>query len=352
MVDTAKSTPRKTQGPLAPAVGMVRVNPLAGLAQLMRDLGHDPRPAFARQELVPEDFSDPDAEISFSRAGKLLASCVAETGCRHLGLLLGQRISPSSLGVPGYLLYTASDVRAALVDLVRHFDLHDRGAVLTLDTNARGTYLGYSIYLPDVAAADQIYDLSIAVECNIMRSLCGTDWNPSEVRLARGAPGDITPYRRFFQAPIHFDADRSALVFESRWLDHPISSSNPMLHRHLEKEAESLHAEQSADLVGQLRGLIRGSLAIRKADAPHVARQLGLHERTLNRRLHQAGTSFRRELKAVRYQVAQELLANTQLSLSRIAAALNYADTSAFIRAFKQWSGVPPGDWRRRSGHS
>jgi len=336
----------------ASATGLVRVGPLMGLAQLVRDLGHDPRPAFARQNLTPDEFSDPDSEISFVRAGKLLASCVSETGCPHLGLLMGQRISPSSLGIPGYLLQTARDVRAALVDLVRYFDLHDRGAVLTLETNARATCLGYAIYLPEVQAADQVYDLSIAVECNIMRSLCGTDWSAEEVRLARSTPREVKPYEDFFQAPIHFDADRSALVFPSRWLDHPVSSSNPMLHRHLEKEAESLHAEQPADLVGQLRGLIRGALAIRKADAPHVARQLGLHERTLNRRLNQAGTSFRQELKTVRYQVAQELLANTQLSLSRIAAALNYAETSAFIRAFKQWSGVPPGDWRRRPGRS
>ncbi|MGD8636690.1 MAG: AraC family transcriptional regulator [Gammaproteobacteria bacterium] len=64
-----------------------------------------------------------------------------------------------------------------------------------------------------------------------------------------------------------------------------------------------------------------------------------------------AGTSFRRELKAVRYQVARELLANTKLPLARIAAALNYADTSAFIRAFRQWSGIPPAAWRRRHGH-
>jgi AraC-like DNA-binding protein len=350
VIHKANSTPRPARGPHAPAVATVRASPLVGLAQLVRDLGHEPGPAFAREGLAPADLADPDAEISFSRAGRLLASCVSATGCRQLGLLLGQRISPSSLGIPGYLLHTARDVRAALLDLVRHFDLHDRGAVLTLDTNEVATFLGYAIYLPEVPAADQIYDLSIAAECNVMRELCGSDWSPSEVRLTRGVPEDITPYRRFFRAPIHFDADRSALVFPSRWLDHPVSSSNPMLHRHLEKEAEILHAEQPGTLVEQLRGLLRGSLATKKADAPHVARQLGLHERTLNRRLRQAGTSFRQELQGVRYQVAQELLVNTRLSLSRIAAALNYSDTSAFVRAFRQWSGMSPGDWRRRHG--
>jgi AraC-like DNA-binding protein len=350
VVRRRKGAPRQTHEHRAAAKGLVRVGPLMGLAQLVRDLGHDPQPAFARLDLAPDDFADPDTEISFVRAARLLASCVSETGCEHLGFLLGQRIPPSSLGMPGYLLHTAPNVRAALVDLVRYFDLHDRGAVLIFDTAGSATRLGYAIHLPDVPMAEQIYDLSIAVECNIMRGLCGTGWNPDEVRLARSPLPDATPYERFFRAPIRFEADHNAIVFPSRWLDQRISTSNPELHRHLEKEAERLHVGQPMDLAGQLRVLLRGALATRRADANTIASQLGLHERTLNRRLHQAGTTFRRELKAVRYQVARELLANTRLPLPRIAAALNYADTSAFIRAFRQWSGMPPAAWRRRHG--
>ena len=351
MVWRVKNTFRPMDGEDSSAAGLVRVGPLMGLAQLVRDLGHDPQAAFERQRLAPDDFSDPDLEISFVRAGKLIESCVAETGCPHLGLLLGQRIEPSSLGIPAYLLHTARNVRAALVDLVRYFDLHDRGAVLTLDVDEKVARLGYAIYLPDVQAADHIYDLSIAVECNIMRGLCGADWNAEEVRLARNPPKDMTPYESFFRAPIRFDADHSAVVFPSRWLDHRVSSANPDLHNHLQRQADDLHAEQPSDLVGQIRGLLRGSLALRRADAHNIARRLGLHERTLNRRLHQAGTSFRHELNAVRYQVARELLVHTMLPLSRIAAALNYSDTSAFSRAFKKWSGMSPAAWRQEYRH-
>ena len=346
----AKCPPDETRGRRG-AAGLVRVGPLMGLAQLVRDLGHDPQPVFAREGVAPEDFVDPDAEISFVRASGLLAGCASETGCAHLGLLLGQRIPPSALGIPGYLLHTAPDVRTALTDLVRYFDLHDRGAMLILETGESAARLGYAIYLPGVQAADQVYDLSIAVKCNVMRGLCGADWNPAEVRLARSAPRDPAPYEGFFRAPIQFDADLSAITFPSTWLDHPVPGADPMLHRHLEKEAEQLHAEQPLELPGQLKTVIRRALATRRASAPHVARQLGLHERTLNRRLHEAGTNFHEELKAVRYEVARELLANTRLSLSRIAAALSYGDASAFIRAFKQWSGMPPSDWRRENGN-
>ena len=48
-----------------------------------------------------------------------------------------------------------------------------------------------------------------------------------------------------------------------------------------------------------------------------------------------------------RYQVARDLLANTGLSVTEIAATLVYADTAAFTRAFRRWSGRSPSAWRR-----
>lgn len=333
------------------ANGRVRIGPLTELAQLVRDLGFDPKPVFASQRFDPDDFTDPDREISFVRASRLLSACTTATGCRHFGLLVGQRASPSYLGVPGYLLQTARDVRAAVADLVRHFDLHDRGAVVTLDIQEHLTYLGYAICLPEVEAPDQICDLAMAVVCNILRGLCGTQWNPSKVLFARTVPVDLGPYQSFFRAPLQFDADHSAVAFPSRWLDHRISNSDPILRRHLEKEAEGLHAQQPKDLVGELRGLLRQSMTAGTVDMPRIARQLGIHEKTLSRRLRHGGTSFRHELDFIRHRVAEELLQNTKMPLSKIAAALDYADTSAFIRAFKRWSGLPPAAWRRGHRH-
>jgi len=40
------------------------------------------------------------------------------------------------------------------------------------------------------------------------------------------------------------------------------------------------------------------------------------------------------------------LLRNTQLPVTHIAAALQYADANAFSRAFRQWTGRTPSAWR------
>ena len=81
-------------------------------------------------------------------------------------------------------------------------------------------------------------------------------------------------------------------------------------------------------------------------DFASLARQLHLSPATLRRRLAQEGQSYRRVQEAARQALAMTLLANRALSLAEVASALGFAETSAFCRAFKRWTGQRPGDCR------
>lgn len=164
----------------------------------------------------------------------------------------------------------------------------------------------------------------------------------------RRTPRDLACYKRFFQAPMRFNSDQSAVAFPTRWLNHALSSRDSLLHDHLVKQAESLRANQEKDFAGELRRLLRQCLMSGECSAPAIARQLCMHEHTLNRRLEVEGTNFRHELEQVRYTVAQQLLSATNANLSEIAISLGYADSSAFIHAYKRCSGVTPAHWRAR----
>ena len=326
--------------------GVVRVGPLMSVPAVMRELGCDPEPLFRSAGFAVAQFDDADARIPYLAASRLIARCTEATACEHFGLLVGQRAGPSSLGVAGFLLRAAPDVKTALQDLVRHLGLHDDGGVPFVETAGEVSLLGYSIQQPGTQASGQIYDLSMAIGCNIMRALCGETWRANEVLFARRRPDDPRPYERFFQAPLRFDAEQSAVVFPNRWLEHRPASADPLLHRHLEGEANALHARQHADVAHDLRRLLHRLLSTRKTSIASVARQLGVHERTLNRRLRAEGTTFQREYEEVRYTVALQMLADSRMTLAQIAAALDYADASAFNRAFKRWAGITPAQWR------
>jgi AraC-like DNA-binding protein len=329
--------------------GLLRVGPLMAIPALLREFGHEPKDILATAGLKLSQFSDPDVEISYLALGKLLAQCVTTTGCEHFGLLVGERAVPSSLGVAGFMLQNAPDVASALRDFVQHIDLYDHGGTAVLQIQSQVARISYAVFIPEIEAAEQIYDAALGIGCNVMRSLCGDSWNPSEVLLPRTVPADIKPFRRFFRAPLRFNAEQAAMAFPASLLKQKVRGADDFLHLHLEREAARLHETRETNIVDELRVLLRKSILAGRCTVDDIAGRLCLHERTLNRRLHEQGTSFRREYENIRFELAQQLLVGTSMPIMKISTALNYCDASAFNHAFKRWTGETPARWRARS---
>jgi AraC-like DNA-binding protein len=89
-------------------------------------------------------------------------------------------------------------------------------------------------------------------------------------------------------------------------------------------------------------------LGTKRCSLDELAAALGVHPRTLNRRLKASDTSFREIYEGARHHLAMQLLRDTRSSIQNIALVLNYSGSNAFGRAFTQWEGVPPATWRRR----
>ena len=345
MTVTSKTESRKSP---AQSPAIVRAGPLMSIPVLLHEHGCEPEPILDSLGFKPGQFEDPDFELPFIPTSRLIERCVEVTGCEHFGLLMGMRAEPSSLGIAGFMLSTAHDVETALQALLRHLDLHDTGGTASLATNGDLTSLGYAIHLPGVSASNQIYDHSMTVACKIMRGLCGEDWNPSEVLLSRPAPQDTAPYTQFFKAPIRFNTTGSAVVFPAKWLQHKLPNDDPLLFDYLERKAAELHQGQALDLINRLHRFMRNSLITQECSARAAAQHLDIHERTLNRRLQEQGTTFRDEVSKVRYAMAQSFLANSEASNAEIALALGYTNATTFSHAFKRWSGMSPAQWRGR----
>jgi AraC-like DNA-binding protein len=83
------------------------------------------------------------------------------------------------------------------------------------------------------------------------------------------------------------------------------------------------------------------------ADVGEVARAMHMSARTLQRRLEQEQTRFTEVLDRARLDLSRRLLGDPTIALTDIAYRLGFADLATFSRAFKRWTGKPPGQWRR-----
>jgi AraC-like DNA-binding protein len=327
--------------------GEQRVGILVEVPQLLRELGCDPNQVLPIAGLDPAILSDPDNSIPFVAMGRLLHACVEETGDQCFGLRLGQRSEASTLGVVGRLMQNAPTLGIAVQDFLANQQRNAKGAVPYLLVQDGVFFVGYAVYQTGVQALDQICDAALAIGLNIVRQLSGS--LPTEVLLSHRAPADVAPYRRFFRAPVRFDADQSALVYPVRSLALAVQGANSEIRTTLEAEVRSYWAVSQPDLEAQVTRILRSRIMLGAPTLEEVADCLSLNPRTLNRRLHDQGTTFRAVFNATRFELARQLLEGTSMGVTEIGATFGYADPSVLTRAFHRWSGMTPTEWRERA---
>jgi len=333
-----------------PQKGEIRIAPICVVPNLLREFGVAPGRLLKRFGLTEEYFHNPDNPISYELMGRIVMAAARATACPHFGLLIGQRGSASTLGTAGILVNHAQTVVTALNEIVDNIGLHDRGATVYIEVGDETTLLGYSIHDARIQGTDQIGDAAVAIMWNIMRGLCGPEWQPVEVCLRREAPADLGAHQRFFwRAPLRFNAPHNALIFSTAWLARPLEPPDPALRQHLLRQIADMRRYSHQDFREKCLQVLLALLSKQPCTVDDLARHFVMHQRTLNRRLKGSGTSFRELYAEARHQTARRLLYDTRSSIDYIATLLGYSETTAFNRAFSRWEGVPPAAWRRRS---
>jgi AraC-like DNA-binding protein len=329
--------------------GEIRVGPVLAIPAVLTEFGVSPSRAFAQAGVDPRLFEDPDNRMPLEDLGNLFDTCVVLTDCRHFGLLVGQRFDLKNFGLLGLLLRTSATVGEALRDLLMHLHLHDRGAApVLLAPYSSSVILGYSIYRHGIPAATQILDVAIAIGYGILAELCGPTWKPLRVQFAHSGSGSTEPYRRAFRSSVSFDAEVSGLAFTSSWLERPIEGADAALHDLVAKAIRDAEAGDPMSFADQVEGALPQMVLSGMASSEAIARLFAINERTLRRRLEAEGKSLQQLISQARFELAQQLLRNTGLSVAVIATALRYEDPNAFSRAFRNWAKLSPTQWRAR----
>ncbi len=325
----------------------MRIGPVSHIPALLSSHGVKLAPILRAVGLPRDALANPDNAITILQMARLVSVCAKRTGRPHFGLLAGQSASLTQLGLVGLQMLNAETVGAAWRGLILNLHLNGRAMVPALTVSDGMVGLSFSFYASEAGEESQFVDYSLAIACNAMRTLGDRRWAPAEVHISRRAPPDVGPYRRFFMAPVHFNSDRSALLFPAAWLARRVLGANARTRRALEETIRQALGLRKLELDAQVRRALFVQIGRGDVSIDGVARTLGMHKRTLNRRLAEAGTSFVKLLAEVRQQTARQLLSESDLPLVDIAAALCYADSSTFSRAFHGWFGTAPSAWRR-----
>ncbi|AKQ69463.1 transcriptional regulator, AraC family [Myxococcus hansupus] len=128
-----------------------------------------------------------------------------------------------------------------------------------------------------------------------------------------------------------------------QWLGQPEAEAAALL-----AELNGLVAEATGQspLLRELHQVMRAKLP--EVNLSDVAREMGMSERTLQRRLKEADTSFQAELNSVQVRMAQTLLRESNMKLTAVAVEVGCASLQHFSSLFRKLVGESPSAWRDR----
>ncbi len=314
---------------------------------VLTDLDVAPRRAFARAGVDPRSFGSPENSIRDTDLARLLSECTTLTRCPHFGLFVGQRFTLGNFGAIGDLMRNSATVGEALQVLLLRLHRYDRMAVPVLLRPDRSTaLLCYSVRRHGTPALRQVYDAALAIAYRLLRELCGKSWEPWGVQFACERPSDVSPYRRVFGTSVRFDAEVSGVVFAASWLDRCIAGADRVPGGLLSQTIGSGEPDGPMSFAEEVQGVVQQLVLSGAASAGNLAHVFGIHERTMRQRLRAEGTNLQRLLDDTRFELAQQLLQDTALPLSKIASALHFSDQAVFSRAFRSWASASPRRWR------
>jgi AraC-like DNA-binding protein len=236
----------------------------------------------------------------------------------------------------------------ALSDFVNFQISNSTGAAVYLHRLDGDFALGYGIYDPGTKVSHQIYDLILAAGLNIIHELTAGAVEPLEILAIRQTPKDVAPYAALANCPFRFNQPQTCLILSGRSMNFKLKTADREAREEILTDLHRRLMQAPWGAAGRVRHALRSLLLASNASLQDMADHQYLHPRSLRRCLRSEGTSFGAIKDEIRYTLARELLALTQLAVADIALSLDYSTPSSFIHAFQRWSGMSPTQWRQQ----
>jgi|APFre7841882724_1041349.scaffolds.fasta_scaffold13721_2 AraC-like DNA-binding protein len=309
--------------------------------------GHDADALFARAGVDSRLFLQPGARVRSDAVNRVWLHAEEATGDECLGLEVGRRTHPSAADALGYAWLASVTLRDAMTRLARYMRVFAGIARVGFRQGAGGAELVFGP--PDLPAGrhDSFFSSAVAY----CRASYGDAFRPRALALARPAPRDTARHAALFGCEIAFGAKESVMWLADADLDARLPTGNPeiaaMTEQMLEKQLAKL---DRSDVVARTRASILDALPSGSPSEESIARALALSQRTLQRRLSGAGTSFGGVLDTTRRDLAFHHLANPARQISEVAYLLGFAEAASFNRAFRRWTGLTPTEYRAALG--
>lgn len=333
--------------------GTVRTGTLGKFNDLVTALGGDVSALLGRSQIDPTIWADESGSLPYRSLTQALEQAAAELACPDFGLRLAaaqaQQGASKALGPMGVAMRHAPTLREALQYLVHHVHACSTATRLCMEKlpGDGRVFLAFEILPANPSQQRQAVEHALALTRHVIDAISKGQARTAEVWFSHGPLSPLPVYRAHFNATVRFGQSMNGLFLDEQDLDLPIPGRDAQLHEIATSYIERRFPAVPMNLSTRVRIIITHLLADSSCSHERVAARLGLHPRTLQRRLRDEGESFEGIKDQVRRDVALRHLGQANVSLVKMTEILGYSETSVLSRSCLRWFSASPRQLRK-----
>jgi len=335
-----------------PASPPVAATPMAFarsiVAAYKRD-GRSPEQALKLAQITPNQLKQLNGHITARQMELLSGAAMQELDDEGLGAF-SRKLPWGSYGMLARASISSPNLGIALKRWCRHHALIADDITLRLNTSGDTAAITVEEKVPG-----QVGEFSLV---HVLRNIHGLAcWYVDSriplqgARFPFEAPPHAEAYALMFPGPsLQFNAAQAEIRFDARYLALPLRRDEKALQQMLQRALPLTVLQYRRDrlLVEQVRQALANP-AVTSHTAETLAEALNMSPRSLHRQLQEEGASLQQLKDEVRFEKARDLLLRTSKPVKQVAEASGFRNEKSFIRAFREWSGHSPAEFRQGS---
>lgn len=333
----------------AGATAMIRVDALRKVTDVIAQLGGDPQALLAKAAINPDVLSGRHAVIPYLSLVELLRQASIDLSCPDFGMRLAAfQEGAKVLGPLEVAMRNSETLRAAYAYCASYLQVYSTGTKIFIEEGASRatTLLRFHVQIPESLLHPQSVEHALLLAQHTLLDLSAGEVRAREVWFTHAPVSALSTYQGYFGATVKFGQKANGLVVPSKAIDAEMPGADPQLYELATYFIEANYPPHDVDLSTRVSTLIKQLLPEGRCTHGDVAATLGMHPRTLQRRLKAEGESFETIRDAVRRDLAIRCLKQLDLPLIRVAEMLGYTDSSVLTRSCYRWFSASPRQMR------
>ncbi len=333
---------------------MVRVVYLRKFTDLVTQLGGDANLLLSKLRLDPAVLDNRHAMIPYRTLVHLLERASVDLECPDFGMRLAAiQGGAKVLGPLGIAMHNSPTVGEALRYCAEHVQVYSTATQSSLEKGRakRSVFMRLEILLTRLPYQRQAVEQALLLIHHDVLNLSGGQVRAREIWFTHEPIFPPSSYRAYFGSPVYFERSMNGLLFAERDLDVPIVGRDPQIYKLATSFVEHHFPSTAPVLSARVRSIAERLLLAGDCTLAGVASKLGMHPRTLQRRLRADGEGFEEIKDGVRRDIALRYIKQSSLPLMRVAEILGYSETSVLSRSCYRWFSVSPRQLRGGRAH-